>query len=307
MAAKTQKKKAKLVLSVVTPAYNESPNLPLLYTRLKMSLDKLPLRWEWIVVDDHSTDRTYPLMEYLARKDRRVKVIRFARNSGSHLALACALREARGKCAVGMAADLQDPPEAIRELYHKWKGGAQVVWAVRSQREGESFGKIFFARLYYFIVRYGVGMKQIPPTGADFFLLDRPVLDRLAKAPIRNASLLLLISSFGFREEFITYVKRERLHGKSGWSLKKKLKLFFDSITMFSKAPLYWLPGTGIALMGLGAWMALVSGNRALLGLGGWIILALGAGLAATGAFLLKTRNSSMVPRFAIEKRSGRP
>ncbi|HTC21847.1 MAG TPA: glycosyltransferase family 2 protein [bacterium] len=294
-------------VSVVTPAFNEALNLPLLYQRLKKSLDKLRLRWEWIVVDDHSADETYRVMESIARKDRWVKVLRFARNSGSHLALACALGEARGQCAVGMAADLQDPPETIGELYGKWKEGARVVWAVRAERKGESRSTTFFARFYYFIVRYGIGMKQVPPTGADFFLLDRSVLNRLAKARIKNASLLLLISSFDFRQDFITYTKRERVHGKSGWSLQKKLKLFFDSITMFSKAPVYWMLGMGLTTALAGGYLAVK--NAAGSGFFPLAVLLTAMGLLVLGAgisILKATSLASAGPLFLFEKRPGR-
>jgi glycosyltransferase involved in cell wall biosynthesis len=294
-------------VSIVTPAFNENPNLPLLYKRLKKSLDQLRLRWEWIVVDDHSADETYRVMESIARKDKRVKVLRFAKNSGSHLALACALREAKGRCAVGMAADLQDPPETIGELYAKWEDGAKVVWAVRGAREGESFSTVLFARLYYFIVRYGVGLKQIPPTGADFFLLDRIVLDRLAQSQVRNASILLLICSFGYRQDFISYTKRPRAFGKSGWSLRKKLKLFLDSVTMFSKAPVIWVMAVGVALGLFGGWKVSNHSMGIALWTEGYFPLASGCVLAGTGVGLLKRLSgSSPEALFRVEKRSDR-
>ncbi len=294
-------------VSVVTPAFNEAQNLPLLYRRLKKSLDQLRLSWEWIVVDDHSEDETYRVMESIARNDKRVKVLRFERNSGSHLALACALREAKGACAVGMAADLQDPPETIGELYGKWKDGAKVVWAVRGAREGESFSTVFFARLYYFIVRYGVGLKQVPPTGADFFLLDKVVLKRLAQSQVRNASILLLICSFGYRQDFVTYSKRERVYGKSGWSLRKKFKLFFDSVTMFSKAPIYWALGAGVILLGFGGWMAGDQSRNAALLLGGYLTVLSGLISVVVATFLLvKTKILFSLELVPIEKRSDR-
>jgi dolichol-phosphate mannosyltransferase len=292
-------------VSVVTPAFNEAQNLPLLYSRLKKSLDKLRLRWEWIVVDDHSADETYRIMDSITRKDKRIKVLRFTKNSGSHLALACALREAKGPCAVGMAADLQDPPETIGELYAKWKDGAKVVWAVRGKREGANLSAVLFARLYYFIVRYGVGLKQIPPTGADFFLLDRVVLKRLAQSQVRNASILLLICSFGYRQDFITYTKRQRIHGKSGWSFRKKLKLFFDSVTMFSKAPVYWVMAVGVVLGLFGGWTLSTHPIGMALWAGGYFPVVLGCVLAGIGVGLLKRlAGPSQEPLFVVEKRS---
>lgn len=222
----------RIVLSVVTPAFNEAQNLPLLYARLKKSLGKSGLSWEWIVVDDHSADETPLVLAALSRRDKRVRTIRFAKNSGSHLALSRGLKEAKGDCAVGIAADLQDPPELISQLSARWSKGAGVVWAVRAKREGERLSTVLFSRLYYFIVRNILGFKKVPPTGADFFLLDRAVLERLSAIDVRHASLLLLISSLGFKQDFVTYDKQERVHGKSGWSLRKKLKLLFDSFAM---------------------------------------------------------------------------
>src|SRR5258708_39847488 len=110
-----------VILSIVTPAYNEAANLPLLYQRLKKSLNPLRLRWEWIVVDDHSADKTYQTIESIARKDKRVMAFRFAKNFGSHMALACGLKAARGRSAVGLAADLQDPPELVASLIKRWQ------------------------------------------------------------------------------------------------------------------------------------------------------------------------------------------
>lgn len=302
-----KKKAGTIQISVVTPAFNESKNLTVLYARLKRSLAPLRLSWEWIVIDDHSADSTYAVMEKVAGQDKHVRVLRFAKNSGSHLALACGLREAKGKCAVGMAADLQDPPETIAELLEKWKKGAQVVWAVREKREGESFGTVFFARLYYFIVRYGVGMRQVPPSGADYFLLDRQVLEALAQARLKNASLLLLISSLPFRQDFITYTKKERLHGKSGWNLRKKFKLFFDSVTMFSKAPVYWVLGAGLVLGAGGAWMALEPERGGFVPVLGSFLALSGLACLGLSAFLfLRLLDSSERPLFSIEKKSGR-
>jgi len=291
----------------VTPAFNEAQNLPLLYSRLKKSLDAITRRWEWIVVDDHSADKTYQVMESIARKDKRVKVLRFAKNSGSHLALACALREAGGKCAVGLAADLQDPPETIGELYAKWKDGAKVVWAVRAEREGEGFSKVLFANLYYFIVRYFVGLKQVPPTGADFFLLDRVILQKLAKAKVRNASILLLICSFGERQDHITYAKKARVHGRSGWTLKKKFKLFIDSVTMFSMTPVWIGLGTGFLFVVGGIFLSLKeTGSGEGWSLTGWILTAAGLFLTLMTTKLLNALTAKTEsPPFTLEKSIG--
>src|SRR5262245_3195285 len=169
--------KLRPLLSVVTPAYNEQSNLPILYEGLSNTLASIDIDWEWIVVDDHSSDMTFAAISGIAHRDRAVHAIRLAKNSGSHMAIICGLFHAKGHCAVTMAADLQDPPEVLPALLKKWFAGAQVVWAVRAHREGEKASTISYSRLYHTLMRHVVGLKEIPPTGADFFLLDRRVLD----------------------------------------------------------------------------------------------------------------------------------
>jgi polyisoprenyl-phosphate glycosyltransferase len=239
-------------VSIVTPAYNEKTNLPELYERLQSTMNGLALEWEWIIVDDRSTDGTFSLVEDLAKKDSRIRGIRFARNHGAHLALTCALHSAAGDCAIGIAADLQDPPETIPALIEEWTKGANVVWAVRSERLGENTGKLFMARAYYWIMRSVVGFKDMPSMGADFFLLDRKVLDAFRKYRENNVSILALITWMGFHQTTISYTKQARIHGRSSWTLKKKLKLLVDSVTGFSYVPIRFMSYLGmiVALLG---------------------------------------------------------
>jgi dolichol-phosphate mannosyltransferase len=225
------------LLSVVTAAYNETQNLRVLYRRLADTLDRLALRWEWIIVDDHSGDDTFRTISELAANDPRVRGVRFARNFGSHTAQTCGIHHAAGDCVVVLAADLQDPPEVIPTLLEKWRDRAQVVWAVRGRRDGEKTTTIGFARLYYWIMRNVVGMKEMPSTGADFYLIDRRVRDAFGLFHEGNVSILSLITWMGFRQASIVYDKQARLYGKSGWNIEKKVKLVLDSILSFSYLP----------------------------------------------------------------------
>ena len=239
-------------LSIIVPAYNEAENLPVLYKRILEVMNGFVSAWEWIVVDDHSSDATFAVACDIARHDSRVRVIRFARNHGSHLAVTCGLGHARGDCAVILAADLQDPPDLIPDLLAPWRRGAQVIWAVRRRREGEKTSTIGFSRLYYFIMRHLVGIKEMPPTGADFVLIDRRVIDTLCLFRESNISIMALITWMGFRQDSVDYDKKARLHGRSGWSLEKKLKLVVDSVTSFSYLPIRLMSYAGfvVALMG---------------------------------------------------------
>ena len=225
-------------LSVITAAFNEEQNLPVLYEALRAALDGAGVEWEWLVIDDHSRDRTFEIVGELSARDPRVRGFRFSRNSGSHLAFTCGMEHCAGRAAVIIAADLQDPPETIPELLEKWREGAQVVWAVRAKREGETATRVGTANLFYFIMRHVVGMKELPPSGVDFFLLDRTVIDAVARFRESNISMMALLTWMGFRQAQIHYTKRARLHGTSGWTLRKKLKLAVDSVTAFSYVPI---------------------------------------------------------------------
>jgi polyisoprenyl-phosphate glycosyltransferase len=234
------------LLSVITPAYNEESNLPVLYQRLCAVLGALGIDWEWIVTDDHSADRTFDVLADINRRDSRVRAMRFSRNFGSHAGVSCGLREARGNCAVVMAADLQDPPEVIPELLTAWESGVQVVWAVRERREGEKAATVRTAGLFYWIMRNVVGMRELPATGADFFLIDRLVMDAFHGFDERNVNLFALLAWMGFRQKTVTYVKEARLHGTSGWTLAKKIKLAVDSVTAFSYLPVRLMSWAGV-------------------------------------------------------------
>ena len=158
-------------------------NLPHLYDRIKAVLDGLPFDWEWVVVDDHSADTTFEVIDRLAAADSRVRGIRLARNSGAHIALTCALHAARGECAIALASDLQDPPETIPLLLEEWHSGNKVVWAARSQRLGESVQTLWTAKTYYWLMRHVVGLNEIAPMGADFFLVDQGCAGGLSQIP----------------------------------------------------------------------------------------------------------------------------
>jgi len=231
------------VISLITPAFNEGSNLPMLHERLTSVFRQLD--WEWIIVDDHSRDNTFEVIEGLVAIDPRVRGIRLAYNSGSHLAFTCGLRHASGEVAALMVADLQDPPELLIQMLERWRSGVQVVWAVRRHQPGDGSG----TQLYYWIMRNLVGMNDMPATGADFFLVDRVVIDAFLAAADRHVSIFALMMWLGFRREFIQYDKQPRTRGRSGWTLAKKLKLVVDSIVGFSDFPIWWLTYAGVAAL----------------------------------------------------------
>jgi dolichol-phosphate mannosyltransferase len=267
-------------LSIITPAFNEAPNLPALYTRLIETMRGLDGSWEWIVVDDHSRDDTFEVIERLAVTDPRVHGIRLSRNSGSHAAIGCALHQVTGDAAVMMAADLQDPPETMIPMLERWRRGAQVVWAVRRAQPGRARDAAF-SSLYYWIMRHPVGMKQMPSRGTDFFLVDRVVIDAFRNLRERNMSVLAMIMWLGFRQEFFEYEKQRRARGASGWTLAKKVKLVIDSVTSFSEFPIRLCSYAGVVFGAIG--LVVAAGGVLLLpsvGAGLLLVVALVLGLA---------------------------
>ncbi len=268
------------MLSIVTPAFNETANLDGLYERLVRSMEKISIDWEWLIVDDHSRDDTFGAIERLSGSDSRVRGIRLARNAGSHVAITCGLHHAEGDAAVVMAADLQDPPETLQAMIDAWRGDAQIVWAVRRTRPSG------FAALYYRIMRGVVGLREMPAHGADFFLVDRIVLDAFRRFPEGNVSVLALITWVGFRQVQIEYDKESRAGGQSGWTLARKLRLVMDSVAAFSDLPIRMCWYAGLAffvaafLLGGGAVLLLPSVGAGLL-----LVLAVMIGL--TGVQLL--------------------
>jgi dolichol-phosphate mannosyltransferase len=273
------------MLSILTPAFNEADNLEALHRRIAETAARLGAEWEWVIVDDHSRDATFAVVERLASIDPRVKGIRLARNSGSHVAIACALHHARGDAAVMMAADLQDPPETIGAMLDAWRGGAQVVWAVRRRRPGDR-GHAGFAAIYYWIMRRVVGMTEMPSRGADFFLVDRVVIDAFSRHRERHISVLALITSLGFRQSFIEYDKQARAAGRSGWTLARKITLVVDSVAGFSEAPIRFFSYLGLAVAALGLLFTL-AGVVLLPELLGGLLILLGAVAALGGLQLL--------------------
>jgi dolichol-phosphate mannosyltransferase len=243
-------------VSVVTPAYNEARNLPVLFERLSKVMKSMELEWEWIVVDDHSSDDTFRMLSELSQEHLQIRGFRLARNFGSHSAIACGMQRANGDCVVLMAADLQDPPETLSDLIREWQSGNQVIWAVRIRREGEKARTLGFSRLYYWIMRHVVGMHEMPATGADFCLMDRRVVSALHQFSETNASVFALITWMGFRQKAIPYVKQARLHGRSGWNLEKKLKLAVDSVTSFTYVPIRLMSYLGFLVAVIGFFYA---------------------------------------------------
>jgi glycosyltransferase involved in cell wall biosynthesis len=254
--------------SVVIPFYNEEENIDPLYQTLITAVTGLDVDWEFIFVDDGSSDNSISILQRLRATDARIKVLRFSRNFGSHAALSAGLRNAIGEAAVILSADLQDPPELIPTLLNRWREGYQVVWAVRESR-ADPWLKRTLASLFYRLFR-AIALPNYPRQGMDFGLFDRQVLNVLNQLPEHNHFVTAMIVWAGFRQIHVPYQRRARYSGVSKWSLSKRLKAALDAIVSFSYFPIRLIIYLGLMVSTLSFIYALfIIARRLLFNLGG--------------------------------------
>ncbi len=225
------------LISVVIPCYNEEDSLEELHRRISTVLSKCRIDYEIIFCNDGSRDRTMELIRLVCEKDFRVKGVDLSRNFGHQLCLTAGLDMARGDATIMMDADLQDPPELIPKMIDKWRKGADVVYAVRKKRKGESFFKKLTASVFYRLLKLSTKIS-IPLDTGDFRLIDRKALDAVLSLRESNRFLRGLFSWVGFNQVPIYYVRQERFAGETKYPLRKMIHFAFDGLTSFSMAPL---------------------------------------------------------------------
>lgn len=226
-----------ITYSIIAPIYNEFDNIPELYERVKEVMDSTKEPWELVLVDDGSSDGSTERIRELAAKDKVVRPVIFARNFGHQIAVTAGLDYARGDAVVIIDADLQDPPEVILDLAKKWREGYEVVYAVRAEREGESWFKLFTASLFYRLI-YRITDVKIPLDTGDFRLIDRKIVDVMSKMREKHRFLRGMAAWVGFKQIGVEYKRAARHAGVTKYPLKKMLKFAQDGITGFSYFPL---------------------------------------------------------------------
>ena len=227
----------KIRYSVVAPVYNEIDNLPVLYARMKEVMDSAGEPWELLLVDDGSTDGSTEVIRELAKKDRRVRAVIFARNFGHQIAITAGWDYARGDAVIIIDADLQDPPEVILDLVKKWQEGYEVVYAVRAEREGESWFKLWTASLFYRMI-YRITDIKIPLDTGDFRLMDRKVVDVMKTMRERHRFPRGMSAWVGFKQVGVQYKRAARYAGETKYPFRKMLRLALNAVTSFSYFPL---------------------------------------------------------------------
>jgi glycosyltransferase involved in cell wall biosynthesis len=232
------------LLSVVAPMHDEEGTVDAFHERVTASLEGVPL--ELVIVDDGSGDGTPAALASLARRDRRVKVITLSRSFGHQAALTAALEHASGDVVAMLDGDLQDPPEVIPEMLDRWRAGADVVYAVRRERAGETAFKRTTARWFYRLFGRLADIDLEPESG-DFRLMDRAALDALLAMTERNRFLRGMSVWVGFTQTAVTFQREPRTAGKTKYTLRRMLRFSFDAITSFSHRPLQFATLLGFA------------------------------------------------------------
>jgi polyisoprenyl-phosphate glycosyltransferase len=225
------------VYSIVAPVFNEEGNIHLFYNEVKKTMDSIGDPWELLMVNDGSKDGSLELMLELSEADERVKVINFARNFGHQVAVTAGIDFATGEAVILIDADLQDPPSVIPDLIAKWKDGYAVVYAVRSERKGESFFKKLTAKLFYRAI-HRITDINIPVDTGDFRLMDAKVADVLRQMREHHRFIRGMTSWVGFKQTGVEYVREERFWGETKYPFRKMVAFALDAVTSFSFFPL---------------------------------------------------------------------
>lgn len=253
----------KPVFSIIAPVFNEICCLDALVERVAEVMDQTGESWELVLVDDGSTDGSSDRIREIANKEVRVRPVIFARNFGHQIAVTAGLDYSRGDAVVIIDADLQDPPEVILELIQKWREGYEVVYAQRSEREGETWFKRITASLFYRTI-YRITDVKIPLDTGDFRLLDRKVVNVMNSMRERHRFLRGMSAWVGFKSIGVQYKRAARFAGTTKYPLKKMLKLALTAVTSFSYVPLQ-----------LAMWVGFISAGISILAIPVVIILRL--------------------------------
>jgi len=233
--------------SIVAPCYNEGGGLEEFIARIIPLMESLKKEFEILLVNDGSTDNTFDISKKLAQSHNQIRIINFSRNFGHQAAVTAGLDNSKGDAVIIIDSDLQDPPEVILEMIKKWKEGFQVVYGRRKSRKGESYFKLFTAKIFYIILQK-LTNTDIPLDTGDFRLIDRQVVTILKNMREKHRFIRGMVSWTGFKQTPVYYEREPRFAGETGYPFKKMLTFALDGITSFSIIPLQILTLIGIVI-----------------------------------------------------------
>lgn len=235
-------------ITILVPCYNEEKSLPMLHVRLATLMDSMTAyKWELLLVNDGSSDKTMDVVRELRAMDSRVCYIDLSRNFGKERAMLAGMDHATGDCMVIMDADLQDPPEVIPEMIKHWEDGWEDVYARRVSRGKESWLRRKLSLCYYSVLQKTTKVDVLQNVG-DFRLIDRKCIDALKQMRECERYTKGLFSWMGFKKKEITFDRHDRAAGESSFNFFKLMLLGIDGITSFTTAPLRFATVLGFAV-----------------------------------------------------------
>lgn len=245
------------LISIIIPLFNESANLEWHHQKMKDYLNELPIRYEFVYVNDGSSDKSLDIIRKLAKKDRAVRYVSFSRNFGKEAATTAGLAKANGDAAVIIDADGQHPIELVGTFVEEWQNGYATVIGVRTEDGETRLFKKIGSKLFYLVLR-ALGADNSSQHGlTDFRLIDRKIIDEYNRLSEHNRITRNLLDWLGFSRKLVPFEAKERHAGVASYSLRKLIKLAIDGIVKHSTRPLKF-----IGIIGL-----LVSLVTAMLGL----------------------------------------
>lgn len=303
-------------ISLIVPVFNEEDAIPIFYKAVREYDLLKPYEIEIVFINDGSKDSTENIINALAISDKLVKPLSFTRNFGKEPALFAGLDHATGDAIIPIDVDLQDPIDVIPQLIEKWKAGAEVVLAKRSDRSTDSGLKRKSAEWFYKL-HNKISTPKIEENVGDFRLMSRETVENIKLLPERNLFMKGILSWVGGKTEVVEYSRAERCAGESKFNGWKLWNLAIEGITSFSTFPLrIWsYIGLGVSAFAFiyAAWMIvdkLIWGNpvpgypslmTAILFLGGIQLIGIGVLGEYIGRIYMETKNR---PRHLISKKS---
>jgi glycosyltransferase involved in cell wall biosynthesis len=256
-SAPRQSRPTDACISIVIPIYNEETVIPELYQRLNATFAQALGDFEFILVNDGSSDRSAELVDDLCARDSRFKALHFSRNFGHQAAVTAGMRAASGDCVIVMDADLQDPPEVVNQMLARWREGFDVVYAQRVNRIGESAAKRATAFVFYRALR-AISEVQPPPDTGDFCLMDRQAVDVLNALPERNRYIRGLRAWIGFDQTAVPFERQARYAGETKYPFSRMVRFAVDGMLALSKTPLRIATYFGFIMSGASFLLAII-------------------------------------------------
>ncbi len=239
--------KTKLI-SVIVPFFNESENLEWHHKKMVNYLKMLPVNYEFVYINDGSSDGSLEIIKKIAKNDSTVQYISFSRNFGKEAATTAGLAKAKGDAAVIIDADGQHPIELVGTFIEEWKNGYATVIGVRTEDGESSLMKKIGSHAFYFILRL-LGSDNSSQHGlTDFRLIDRKIINEYNRLSEHNRITRNLLDWLGFSRKLVPFEAAERHAGTASYSLKKLTKLAIDGVVKHSTRPLKFIGIIGLII-----------------------------------------------------------